>query len=121
MFGFVREKMAYARHKRSEFVDRKILAGAEKLERAIKIRQQEEKKAFIDSELSKEKALIREHRTAGIRRTVSKFKGLKSKLPKAKGKGIYSQNRGVSLGSSSPQFGLGKSNGGSPFDIKVKR
>lgn len=120
IFGFVRQKMAYARQKRSEYVDKKVITGTAKLERAIKIRQQEEKKAFIEQELSKEKALIREHRTAKFRGAISNLKSLKSKIPKAKGKGIYKQDRGVSLGGPGPQFGLGNKKK-SPFDIRVKK
>lgn len=114
--------MAKAKEIRSEYVDRKVITQTAKLDRAIKVRQQEEKKAFIDSELAKEKAQIREYRTAGIRNVVSSLKGFKSKMPKTpkvKGRGIYNQDRGVSLGGSGPQFGLDKKNK-NPFDIKVK-
>ena len=54
----VRGQMAKARQKREEYVDRKVVTGTAKLERAIKIRKQEEKKAFIEGEISKEKALV---------------------------------------------------------------
>ena len=59
ILGMVRQKMARARQIREKYVDKKIVKKSEKLERAIKIRQQEEKKAFVETELSKEKALIR--------------------------------------------------------------
>ena len=118
--GMVRQKMAKARQVREAYVDRKIVKQSDKLDRAIKIRQQEEKKAFIESELAKEKAQIREHRTAKIRRGVATLKSLRKKIPKSKG-GIYSQDRGVSLGSGTgPQFGLDKGKK-SPFDITVKK
>lgn len=120
MLGFVRQQMAKARQKRAEYVDKKVVTGTAKLERAIKIREQEEKKHFIEQELAKEKAQIREMRTAKIRGAVSKLKELKKKMPKAKGKGIYSSDRGVSLGGPGPQFGLGKGKS-SPFDITVKK
>ncbi len=120
ILGMVRQKMAHARQIREKYVDKKIVKQSDKLDRAIKIRQQEEKKAFIDSELRKEKAQIREHRTAGIRRGLATFKSLKSKMPKAKG-GVYNKNIGVSLGSGTgPEFGLGTGKKG-PFDITVKK
>lgn len=123
ILGMVRQKMARARQFREKYVDKKIVKKSEKLERAINLRQQTEKKAFIETELRKEKAQIREHRTAGLRRGIATLKSLKKKIPKSKGGGVYNQKTGVSLGpgtGTGPQFGLDKGKK-SVFDITIKK